>query len=285
MSSQAFERAQMVLRGCERLLVITGAGISTGSGIDDYRDEAGRWKRPQPVTHQDFMASAHWRQRYWARSQVGFPQFMRASPNAAHRALADWESTGRMRGLITQNVDRLHQSAGHRAVLDLHGRLDQVVCTACGSVLQRSAVQSWLQRHNPELSDAPFAAAPDGDADVVLDDVARVRVPDCQRCGGVLKPHVVFFGDSVPRSVVDKAYGWVDDADALLVVGSSLMVYSSFRFVRRAHQRGLPILAVNRGATRADDMLLVKLDDDCENVLPQLELGARTTGRRSRGVH
>ena len=255
---------------CERLLVITGAGCSTASGIGDYRDDNGDWKRVQPVLHEDFVSSHAWRQRYWARSQVGYPEFMRARPNAAHQVLAEWERSGRLLGLITQNVDRLHQRAGHAAVIDLHGRLDQVVCMNCRTVLDRAEVQIWLDAHNDVVDPHVFDLAPDGDADLPRDDFSNVEVPDCSSCGGILKPHVVFFGDSVPRARVEQSYAWVDGADAVLVVGSSLMVYSSFRFVRRAYEADIPIAAINRGKTRADDWLTVKLEADCSIALRQI---------------
>ncbi len=255
----------------ERLLVISGAGISTASGIGDYRDERGEWKRPQPVQHQDFMQQRSWRQRYWARSMIGFPEFMRAEPNEAHRVLARWERRGTLKGVITQNVDRLHQKAGQSTVLDLHGRLDQVVCMSCGAVSARAALQAWLEQQNPTLDGVAFRAAPDGDADLDRADYADIRVPDCESCGGVLKPNVVFYGDSVPRSIVDEAYAWVDEADAVLVLGSSLMVFSSFRFVRHAHQRGVPIAAINRGKMRGEELLDFKLAVDVGEALAAVE--------------
>jgi NAD-dependent SIR2 family protein deacetylase len=259
------------LKPVQRLLLITGAGCSTASGIGDYRDENGDWKRVQPVQHQDFITSHAWRQRYWARSQVGYPEFMRAKPNAAHEVLADWETSGRVLGLITQNVDRLHQRAGHEVVIDLHGRLDQVVCMTCETVTERLELQRWLDAHNELVDPGVFDLAPDGDADLLRTDFSNIEVPSCLNCGGILKPHVVFFGDSVPRDRVEQAYAWVDDADAVLVVGSSLMVYSSFRFVRRAHESGTRVAAINRGKTRADDWLAVKLETDCSDALAQIQ--------------
>lgn len=264
------KRMQDFIADSSRLLVITGAGCSTGSGIGDYRNDQGEWKRVQPVQHQEFMASHQWRQRYWARSQVGYPEFMRAQPNAAHQVLARWEAQGRVVGLITQNVDRLHQRAGHQRVIDLHGRLDQVVCMSCGDVVTRDAIQLWLDQHNEPADPRAFTLAPDGDADVVRDDFSTVAVPACFSCSGILKPHVVFFGDSVPKPVVEQAYDWVDAADAVLVVGSSLMVYSSFRFIRRAVAADIPVAAINRGKTRADDLLTVKVEHDCGVMLEQL---------------
>ncbi len=216
------------------------------------------------------MRTHHWRQRYWARSQVGYPEFMRAAPNKAHQALVQWENSGRLVGVITQNVDRLHQKAGQQRVIDLHGRLDRVICTRCQRTLARASVQDFLDLHNPDNLSGAFTPAPDGDADLARLDFSRFKVPNCADCGGILKPDVVFFGDSVPKTVVAQAYAWVSQADALLVVGSSLMVYSSFRFVRRAHERGIPIVAVNRGKTRADDLLTDKIVDDCETALQTL---------------
>ena len=244
----------------ENLLVITGAGISTVSGIGDYRDPAGNWKRPQPVTHQDFLASRAWRQRYWARSQLGYPSFLSAQPNSAHDALVRMEQANQLCGLVTQNVDRLHQQAGHQNVVDLHGRLDQVICIDCQTLVGRDVVQEWLEAQNPQLQSQAFSPAPDGDADV-LTDFSAIEVPSCDHCGGILKPHVVFFGDSVDRDVVDHIRCQVDSADGVLVVGSSLMVFSSFRFVRQAHARGLPIAALNQGVTRADELFTLKVNE------------------------
>ncbi|MFT3800859.1 MAG: NAD-dependent protein deacetylase [Burkholderiaceae bacterium] len=253
-----------------RVAVITGAGCSTASGIPDYRDDLGAWKRKPPVTLQAFVGDDRVRRRYWARSLVGWPAFGRAQPNAAHRALAALERDGRIEGLITQNVDRLHQRAGSTRVIDLHGRLDQVVCLGCGHRLMRESFQQALARENDAWAarwiTGAEAIAPDGDADLqdaVFDDFS---VPACRRCGGVLKPDVVFFGDNVPAARVREARAWIDEADALLVVGSSLTVYSGYRFVRQAADRGIPVAAVNRGVTRADPLLSLKIDARCEQV-------------------
>lgn len=252
-----------------RLLIISGAGVSTGSGIGDYRNLDGEWKRPQPVTHQAFMEQKAWRQRYWARSQLGFPSFMRARPNSAHRGLALLEQRGQAFALITQNVDGLHQRAGQRQVIDLHGRLDEVICMSCSASISREEVQGWLEEMNPHIQEQRFSVAPDGDADLELD-FSTIQVPECSRCQGILKPNVVFYGASVAPSVVEKAYGWVEASDALLVVGTSLMVYSSFRFVRMAHRLGKPIIALNRGKTRADGLYHLKLEMDCSQALDAL---------------
>ena len=251
------------------VLVISGAGMSTGSGISDYRDKSGAWKRPQPVQHQAFLQHLHWRQRYWARSQLGFPAFEQAKPNDGHKSLAALEQRGLVFGLITQNVDRLHQSAGQRKVLDLHGRLDRVRCLDCGRRQKRSVVQDWLQHLNPWISSEHFTPAPDGDADIEID-FSRVKVPECPHCGGTLKPDVVFFGDTVPRADVEQGYQWVERAQALLVVGTSLMVYSSFRFVRKAYELGVPILAINQGKTRGDELFSLKANIDCAQGLAEL---------------
>ncbi len=266
---EGIDRLAEWLVGLRRVAVISGAGCSTPSGIGDYRDEAGGWKRRPPVQMQDFVKDRATRRRYWARSMLGWPLMSRARPNAAHAALAAMEARGCLNGLITQNVDGLHQAAGHRQVLELHGRLAEVVCLQCDARYPRSAMQHQLQRGNVFMEDAIAVAAPDGDADIADDlDLSAFRVPDCRRCGGVLKPDVVFYGDSVPRARVEEAYAMVDSADALLVVGSSLMVFSSFRFCRRAQELGLPMAAVNRGVTRADDWLDLKVEADCAEVLP-----------------
>ncbi|MBM4203558.1 MAG: NAD-dependent protein deacetylase [Gammaproteobacteria bacterium] len=255
-----------------RLVIITGAGISTPSGIGDYRDRNGEWKRAAPIQHDAFVRSHATRQRYWARSFHGWRSFIRATPNPAHRALANPQLQSRTVGVITQNVDRLHQTAGQSAVIDLHGRLDRVVCLGCRAITARSALQDRLAASNPWLGDAQFTAAPDGDADLLLTPQAieGVQVPVCEICGGILKPDVVFYGDSVPRVVVDTAYGWVDESDGILIIGTSLMVFSSFRFCRHAYARGIPLAVLNQGLTRADDLVTLRLDARCEEVLPAL---------------
>ncbi len=253
-----------------RLFVLTGAGCSTGSGIPDYRDDAGAWKRPQPVTWQAFTGDALVRRRYWARSLVGWPRFARARPNQVHRALAALEAQGRVELLLTQNVDRLHQAAGSHQVIDLHGRLDRVRCLACGEDSARSVLQERLLAANPGWSDLDAGTAPDGDADLEGVDFAGFVVPDCLRCGGMLKPDVVFFGESVPRERVQRAFDRLAAADAMLVVGSSLMVWSGYRFVREAARAGLPVAAVNLGRTRADDLLALKVAQPCAQALAAL---------------
>lgn len=256
-----------------RLFVLTGAGCSTGSGIPDYRDEQGAWKRPPPVTYQAFVGDGLTRRRYWARSLVGWPRIAQARPNAAHRALAALEAQGRCGQLLTQNVDGLHQAAGSRAVIDLHGRLDAVLCLGCGARSSRADLQVRLADANPAWAGLVAGAAPDGDADLEGCDFAGFQVPACDACGGMLKPDVVFFGENVPRARVDAAMARLAQADAMLVVGSSLMVYSGLRFVHAAVRGQVPVAAVNLGRTRAEDLLQFRTAAPCGDALRFL-LGA-----------
>lgn len=257
------------VRAHPRLLVLTGAGVSTGSGIPDYRDTEGEWKRRAPVTHQDFMGDAAVRRRYWARSLIGWPQMSRARPNPAHEALAQLQSAGRVRRLVTQNVDGLHQRAGSADVLELHGSIHEVGCMDCRARFPREQVQAQLAQANPRFATLQAAQAPDGDADLEtgFDDFT---LPDCPACGGLLKPDVVFYGDGVPRARLDSALDALAQSDALLVVGSSLMVYSGYRFCVKAAEQGKPVAAINLGRTRADAMLAVKLASPCGSALEQL---------------
>ena len=250
-----------------RLFVLTGAGCSTGSGIPDYRDLEGGWKRRPPVTLQAFVGDAKTRSRYWARSLVGWRRFGRATPNETHAALAALEHEGRVEVLLTQNVDGLHQAAGSRNVIDLHGRLDTVRCLACEARTPRDAFQRELEALNPDWLSVDALDAPDGDADLEGLDFASFRVPDCAACGGMLKPDVVFFGENVPRERVMRAGAHLANADAMLVVGSSLMVFSGYRFAREAARLGKPVAAVNLGRTRADDLLALKIESDCATAL------------------
>lgn len=264
--------------------VLTGAGLSTGSGIPDYRDAQGAWKRPAPIQHGDFMAHAATRQRYWARSLLGWPVFSQARPNAAHQALAALEAAGHVGVLITQNVDGLHQAAGSRAVIDLHGNLAQVVCMGCGRRGPRADFQAELLAANrdwPHLPGTPGARArmaPDGDADLTGVDFSAFAVPPCPHCGGVLKPDVVFYGDNVPRERVQRAMDALHACGALLVVGSSLMVYSGLRFVHAAQANAprMAVAAINLGATRADALLDVKWAASCVEALPALAAAMRS---------
>ena len=251
----------------ERIFLLTGAGCSTDSGIPDYRDRDGAWKRPQPVTLQAFVGDELLRRRYWARSLIGWPRFCQARPNATHQALAALERRGQVEMLLTQNVDRLHQAAGSEAVIDLHGRLDQIRCLGCELRLPRQEFQQWLGERNGDWLQLDAATAPDGDADLEGVDFMSFRVPDCPRCGALLKPDVVFFGEHVPGARVERAFAHLGRADALLVVGSSLMVYSGFRFAQAAARAGLPIAALGYGRTRADALLTLKVEASCAQAL------------------
>jgi NAD-dependent SIR2 family protein deacetylase len=257
-------------RGRERLVVLTGAGCSTDSGIPDYRDAAGAWKRRPPVQMQDFLKSEAVRKRYWARSLLGWRHFSAARPNAAHHALARLEAMGHVRHLITQNVDGLHQQAGSRRVTDLHGRLDEVLCLGCGAREPRAVFQQELTVRNPVWSRLSAGHAPDGDADLESQDFSGFDVPACPQCGGLLKPAVVFFGDSIPAEWTRAALQEAEAADALLVVGSSLMVWSGFRLVRAVAEHGRPVAALNLGTTRADELLEFKIEAPCGSTLAQV---------------
>ncbi|NID14752.1 NAD-dependent protein deacetylase [Luteibacter yeojuensis] len=246
-----------------RLFVVTGAGISTDSGIPDYRDGQGEWKRSPPMTLQAFMSGPPSRARYWARGMIGWRHFASVQPNVAHRALAALEHAGRIELLLTQNVDGLHEAAGHLNVVDLHGRLDRVRCMQCGDITSRNAMQRRLENANPAWMALQATIAPDGDADLDGVDFSEFAIPPCLVCGGILKPDVVFFGENVPRARVETAWAHLGRADAMLVVGSSLMVYSGYRFVLEASRRGLPIASVNLGVTRADVLLTLKVERSC----------------------
>lgn len=253
-----------------KLFVLTGAGCSTASGLGDYRDQNGQWKRRQPITGQTFIGDESARKRYWARSSVGWPSFSQALPGLAHRALAELQAQQRIVRLVTQNVDRLHQRAGHHDVVDLHGVLSTVSCIDCAQTLSRDDFQVRLLSANPWLGSLTAAHAPDGDADLEVSDLETMQVPACTCCGGLLKPDVVFFGENVPRDKVQLAMSALASADALLVAGSSLMVYSGFRFCREAQKRGQPIVIVNNGLTRADSLASLKIQGDCGQRLATL---------------
>lgn len=266
-----------------RLFVLTGAGCSTASGIPDWRNADGDWKRARPIMFQAFMTDEFVRRRYWARSLVGWEHFRRARPNDAHRALASLAHRGRITGLVTQNVDRLHQAAGSRDVIDLHGRLDQVRCMDCERRLPRADFQEELLRRNPDWAGLAANEAPDGDADLDGADFTRFQVPACPHCGGLLKPDVVFFGESVPPERVRGAMDRLRRADAMLVVGSSLMVLSGYRFARAAAAAGKPLAAVNLGRTRADPLLTLKVTQPCAAALAFLLEGQAPASARPTG--
>jgi len=250
------------------ITVLTGAGISTESGIPDYRGETGRRRVASPMTYQEFTGSETSRQRYWARSHLGWRSLADAQPNAGHRAVADLQRSGLLSGIVTQNVDGLHQAAGATEVLDLHGTLDRVVCLGCGALSRRTALEVRLTEANPGWDRAELPLRPDGDVD--LDETAGFVVVDCLGCGGVLKPDVVFFGETVPRDRVERAFALVAGSRALLVLGSSLTVMSGYRFVLRAKKLGLPGAIVNQGPTRGDAQADVRVDAPLGEVLPLL---------------
>lgn len=249
-----------------RLLVLTGAGCSTASGIPAYRDDAGEWAHPAPVQFRDFIGHEATRRRYWARSAAGWPRIAAAAPNAAHHALAALEGAGLVAHLVTQNVDGLHQRAGSRRVTELHGSLHRATCLACGGQVARAALQSRLAAGATGTAGA--TVRPDGDAEPADAPPADCAPPDCDACGGTLKPDVVFFGEAIPPPVSAAAMAELEQADALLVVGSSLMVFSGFRFARAAAAAGKPVAALNLGRTRADGLLALKVAADCTVVLP-----------------
>jgi NAD-dependent SIR2 family protein deacetylase len=246
-----------ILRG-GGAVVLSGAGLSTESGIPDYRGPSGRARRAQPMTYQTFTGSVAARQRYWARSHLGWQHVTGAAPNSGHRAVAALERHGLLRGIITQNVDGLHQAAGARLVTELHGSLHRVVCLSCWDRSPRLALHDRLRAANPSWHERAAAVNPDGD--VALDDVDGFAVVDCEGCGGMLKPDVVFFGENVPRDRVAGCYDLVSAASALVVLGSSLTVMSGFRYVRHAVSQGIPVVIVNQGATRGDSLAVATLD-------------------------
>jgi NAD-dependent SIR2 family protein deacetylase len=266
MNPDARELARFIARA-GTVAVVTGAGVSTASGIPDYRDRNGDWKHARPVQYADFVSRPEVRQRYWARSFAGWRRIANALPNLAHEALAALEAAGRVDTLITQNVDGLHHRAGSRRVIDLHGRLQTVVCMGCGRCAGREEWQEQLAAANPSWHRDTDYFAPDGDARLKDEDVGNFVTPACASCGGFVKPDVVFFGENVPRDRVASAFDALDRAKGLLVVGSSLMVYSGYRFARRAAETGKPIAIVNRGRTRADGVATLKIDADCGDVL------------------
>ncbi|HYW04782.1 MAG TPA: NAD-dependent protein deacetylase [Gammaproteobacteria bacterium] len=264
---EGIHRLIAFIERCRRLLVLTGAGCSTESGIPDYRNAEGSWKRRRPIQLQEFLRSDLARRRYWARSTVGWRRVREARPNRAHEALARLHRAGLARRIITQNVDGLHQKAGAAEVLDLHGRLDRVRCLECGQLHAREVFQQALLARNPGWAELAAGTAPDGDADLEGVDFGGFRVPGCDGCGGTLKPDVVFFGENVPRDRLARAMAWMDEADGLLVAGSSLMVWSGYRFARAATRSGVPLAAVNLGRTRADGELDFRVEGRCGDVL------------------
>ncbi|NBD08744.1 NAD-dependent protein deacetylase [Corallococcus silvisoli] len=258
-----------LLRG-RRVVVLTGAGCSTESGIPDYRGPETRHKVRNPIQHREFLHQPEVRQRYWARSLLGWPRFTSARPNDAHAALAALEKAGVVPGLITQNVDGLHHAAGSERVLELHGALSRVRCLSCQAQEPRASLQARMLGLNPDFAHAVVELRPDGDAELPPEAVEGFRVPACTRCGGTLKPDVVFFGDNVAPTLVQDAFALLEEGDALLVVGSSLTVYSGYRFVTRAADRHMPIGILNIGESRGDSLADVRVEARAGDVLPRL---------------
>ncbi|MRV71612.1 NAD-dependent protein deacetylase [Duganella sp. FT92W] len=254
------------------VLVLTGAGLSTASGIPDYRDKDGVRRGRAPIQGPDFRRSDAVRRRYWARSLLGWPTLSGAAPNPGHLALAAMEQSGNIGHVITQNVDGLHQRAGSQRLIELHGNIHHVVCLACQARYARADIQQRLLDDNPHLhrAEQEVKALPDGDAQVEPEALEQFNIPHCDRCAGVLQPDVVFFGDNIPAERTQAALQAMEQADALLVVGSSLMVFSGFRFCRLAAQAGKPIAAINAGVTRADELIGLKVAAAAQVVLPRL---------------
>ena len=266
----AFEEFAQQIKKYSALFVLTGAGISADSGIPVYRDQSGNWQRSDPIQHQEFLTQSKKRKRYWARSMVGWKYVNQANPNQGHFALAKLEAAGRLSLLVTQNVDGLHQRSGSQNVIDLHGKLGEVICLECNQTITRAELQIRLESLNPELADYVAAFLPDGDSNIDDYDLDRVKVPECENCGGTLKPDVVFFGDNVPKQRVAKAKNALHQSDAMLTVGSSLQVFSGYRFCKLAAELKKPIFCVNQGLTRADDLFTNKLDMDTSTALTKL---------------
>lgn len=269
-----------ILRDGGRIVAITGAGISTDSGIPDYRDAEGKWKRRAPVQFRDFVEKAAVRRRYWARSMRGWPSFEAARPSASHHALATLEAAGLLGAVITQNVDDLHRRAGSRRLVDLHGRLSRVRCLECGRRSSRALLQQTLMALNTGFESRTAGLAPDGDADLVDADYAAFKVPPCTHCGGMLKPDVTFYGETIPPERTRRAEAAVAAAGAVLVIGSSLMVFSAYRLVRNAARAGIPVFALNLGRTRADELLRDKVIAPAGKAVPHL---TRALCRQNRG--
>ncbi|MBV9773991.1 MAG: NAD-dependent protein deacetylase [Gemmatimonadetes bacterium] len=272
-----------------RVVVLAGAGCSTESGIPDYRGPEASLRARKPIQYQEFVRSEAARVRYWARSTVGWARFSAARPNAAHHALARLEEEGLVQGIITQNVDGLHHAAGSRRVVELHGSLASVRCLGCGAAVPRTEFQDRLRAGNAEWAERlasgdGIEAAPDGDAELPAWAMDSFRVPECQACGGVLKPDVVFFGENVPAETVERAWSLFASGDVLLVVGSSLTVYSGRRFIYRAQQEGVPIGIVNVGPTRADEMAAAKVEGRLGVVLPRLAEALLGWGEQGAGT-
>jgi NAD-dependent SIR2 family protein deacetylase len=258
-----------MLRG-RKVMVLSGAGLSTESGIPDYRGPSSKKRTRGPIRYQEFIGSAETRQRYWARSAIGWSRITEAEPNAGHSAIAQLELQGRAVGVVTQNVDGLHQAAGSRRVVELHGGLDRAVCLNCGALEARITLQQRMESLNPSWLEIGARALPDGDAQLPEDVTRNFVVPPCLECGGVLKPDVVFFGENVPKDRVAAAFAMLSESDVLFVVGSSLTVFSGYRFVRQAATDGRSVAIANIGPTRGDDLASVRVEARLGEILPEL---------------
>jgi NAD-dependent SIR2 family protein deacetylase len=286
-TGEAFARtasldAMIDVVGRRGVVVLSGAGLSTESGIPDYRGESGSLRRHTPMTFDDFVGSVEGRRRYWARSHLGWRAMAGARPNDGHRAVAALRASGHFSGVITQNVDGLHQAAGTQDVVDLHGSLDRVICLDCRSLSSRVDLEQRLNAANPHFDGVAARINPDGDVELADEAVRTFRPVDCTACGsGTLKPDVVFFGENVPKARVDRCYGLIDTADALLVLGSSLTVMSGLRFVRHAAETGKAVVIVNQGPTRGDRYADARIDVPLGGALNELVRRVGVDGARS----
>ncbi|KAK6184272.1 hypothetical protein SNE40_006773 [Patella caerulea] len=274
-SENELAELQDLIRKSKRLLVLTGAGLSTESGIPDYRSEGvGLYARSnnRPVQYTDFLNKAEIRQRYWARNFVGWPRFSLFSPNVSHHVFSEWERVGKVSWLVTQNVDALHFKAGSKRLTELHGSAHRVECLSCENKISRIEMQKLIISQNPEWRASSIEMAPDGDVTLTWEQVKGFTVPPCQKCGGIVKPEIVFFGANVKKNIVNFVYERVAESDAILVAGSSLEVYSGFRFVNRAYDQKKPVAIVSIGKTRADKLANVKINAKCGDVLSAISI-------------
>lgn len=272
--AQYLAQLQEFVSKARHLFVMTGAGLSTESGIPDYRSEkVGLYARTnrRPMEHMEFIRSAKARQRYWARNFVGWPQFSSHQPNSAHTVLQKWEQRGKLNWLVTQNVDALHSKAGQKRLTELHGCTHRVICLGCADISARENLQRHFEALNPDWTAYAGAMAPDGDVFLADDQVLNFRVPPCERCGGILKPEVTFFGDTVSKTKVQFVHERLAESDAVLVVGSSLQVYSGYRFLLAASDKKMPVAIVNIGPTRADHMAEIRVSGRCGEVLSLIQ--------------
>ena len=254
MAIDPFTLLENFLSSKKHLVILSGAGISVSSGIPTYRDIKGNWQRSQPIQHRDFILHKATRQKYWARSYAGWPSIEDAEPTLSHYAITSLEKLGKVGLVVTQNVDRLHQKSGTKNVIDLHGRLDKVVCIDCRANYKRNWVQKQLEGDNSFLSQDGLPA-PDGDTEIENEQTSLLILPRCSSCPGILKPEVVFFGDQVDKNIVKRVYEQLDLADGLLIIGTSLQLFSGYRFCRYAAKINLPIATINPGKVRGEELI------------------------------